>query len=137
MAAHEQQPQQIVAVMRVVQPLHQRRLDIIQVRQLFFRRQRIVPGAPPHAVERCIATDHDQPRRRIARWTVARPMRQRAQGGFLERLLGGVEVAEIAQQRADGLGPGGRQCGLDPARIAHAAELCRWSPRYSAIGRIS
>ena len=51
---------------------------------------------------------------------------QRAQARFLESLLGAIEIAEIAQQRADGLGTRGGQRGIDPGEIGHrhAAPRC-------------
>ena len=121
MAAHEQQAQHVVAVMRAVEPLGQRRLGIVEVGERLLGRQRILPAAPAHAVQRGVAADQDQPGRRIARRSVARPGFERAQAGLLERLLGRVEVAEIAQQRADRLRPGGGQRRVDPGKLGHAA----------------
>ena len=79
--------------------------------------------APPDVVDRDVAADHDQPRRGIARRAVLRPALQRAQAGVLERFLGGVEIAEIAQQRADRLGTRRGQRGIDPGGVGHGCTL--------------
>ncbi len=66
--------------------------------------QRLLLAVAAHFIDRDIASDHDQPCRRIARRTVLRPALQRTQAGVLEGFLGGIEIAEITQQRADRLG---------------------------------
>ena len=86
-------------------------------------------AAPSHPIQRGVAAHQDQPRCRIARRPVARPVLQRAQAGFLECLLGGIEVAEIAQQRADRLGSRGGERRVDPGDVAHPA------PRVRAVQR--
>ena len=83
--------------------------------------QYVVLPASAHIVECGVAGDHDEPCGGIARRTVERPVLQRAQAGLLERFLGLVEIAERAQQRADGLGTRGRQRGVDPGDIRHFA----------------
>ena len=117
MAADEQEPQDVVAVVGVVEPLGELGLGVVQVRD----QPRPAAAArclraPAHAVERDVAPDQDEPGGGIARRAVARPGLQRAQAGVLERLLGGVEVAEIAQQRAERLGTRGGERGVDPGR---------------------
>ena len=76
---------------------------------------------PAHVVERDVAPDQDEPGGGIARRAVLRPGLERAQAGLLERLLGAVEVAEIAQQRADRLGTRGGQRRIDPGDVGHCA----------------
>ena len=59
---------------------------------------------------------------------------KRAQARLLERLLGRVEVAEIAQQRGDRLRARRRQNGADPAGVGHRRHL---PGLKRPIGRIS
>jgi hypothetical protein len=96
-AADEQQPQNVVAVMRAVEPLGQRVFGVIQIGDRVVGWQRFLLGSAPQFIDRDITPDHDQPRGGIARRAVARPAFQRAQARVLECLLGGVEIAEIAQ----------------------------------------
>ena len=134
MAADEQQPQDIVAVMRAVEPFGQRFLGVAEIGNRGVIGQRRLLAVAPDIVDRDIAADHDQPRRGIARRTVLRPALQRAQAGVLERLLGGVEIAEIAQQRADRLGTRRGQRRIDPGGVGHVGRLPGLS---SPTGRIS
>ena len=104
MAADEQEAQDVVAVMRAVEALGERRLGVLEVGDRLVRRERLGRG-------RC---------RRTASIAALRPTRisqaagsrggpfcgqalQGAQAGVLEGLLRRVEVAEIAQQGADRL----------------------------------
>ena len=110
--------------MRTVEPLGELLLGVIEIGDgLVVLRQRLLLAAAPDLVDRGVAADHDQPRRGIARRAVLRPAFQRAQAGVLEGLLGGVEIAEIAQQRADRLGTRRGQCGIDPGGVGHVATL--------------
>ncbi len=68
-----------------------------------------------------VAADEDQPSDRIARRPVLGPGPQRPQAGLLKGLLGGVQIAELAQQGAHGLGTGRAQRRVDPGQVAHAA----------------
>jgi hypothetical protein len=134
MAADEQQPQNVVAVMRTVEPFGQRLLGVVEIGDRLVLRQRLLLAIPPDVIDRDIASDHDQPGRRVARRTVLRPAFQCAQAGVLERFLGGVEIAEIAQQRADRLGTRRGQRGIDPGGVGHVLML----PGFSTpTGRIS
>ena len=134
MAADEQQPQNVVAVVRAVEPLGKLLLGVVEIGDRVFLRQRLLLLAPPDVVDRDVAPDHDQPRRGIARRAVLRPAFQRAKAGVLKRFLGGVEITEIAQQRADRLGPCRGQSGIDPGGIGHGCTLpgVKWP-----TGRIS
>ena len=123
MAADEQQPQNVVAVMRAVEPLGKLLLGVVEIGDRLVVGQRLLLLAAPDVVDRDVAADHDQPRRGIARRAVLRPALQRAQAGVLIRLLGGVEIAEIAQQRADRLGACRGQGGIDPGGIGHGLTL--------------
>ena len=134
MAADEQQPQNIVAIMRAVEPFGQRLLGIVEIGDRLVLGQRLLLAAAPDIVDRDIAPDHDQPGRRIARRAVLRPAFQRAQAGVLECFLGGVEIAEIAQQRADRLGTRRGQRGIDPGGVGHVGTLPGLS---TPTGRIS
>ena len=134
MAADEQQPQNVIAVMRTVEAFGQRILGVVEIGDRLVLGQRLLLAASPDIVDRDIAPDHDQPRRGIARRAVLRPAFQRAQGRVLERLLGGVEIAEIAQQRADRLGTRRGQRGIDPGGVGHVATLPGLS---TPTGRIS
>ncbi|MHC2158259.1 hypothetical protein ACVL5V_000680 [Bradyrhizobium ottawaense] len=137
MAADEHQPQDVVAVVRAVQPFGQRAFGVVEIGdRLVVLRQRLLLAGPAHLVDGGIAADHDQPGRRIARRSVLRPGLERAQGGVLERLLGGVEITEITQQRADRLGARRGQRGLDPGGVGLAH--VRFPPgRNTPTGRTS
>lgn len=134
MAADEQEPQDVVAVMRSVEAFGGIVLGIAEVGDQFLVGQGGMPGAPPRLVDAGIAPDQDQPGGGIARRAVLRPGFQCAQTGVLERFLGHVEVAEIAQQGADGLGAGRGQRRLDPGQLAHAGRFPGWK---TDSGRIS
>ena len=123
MAADEQQPQDVVAIVRAVEPLGELLLGVVEVGDRVVLGQRLLLLAPPDIVDRDVAADHDQPRRGIARRAVLRPALQRAQAGVLKGFLGGVEIAEIAQQRADRLGTRRGQCAIDPGGIGHGLTL--------------
>ena len=127
MAADEQQPQHVVAVVRIVQPLDHVGLAVVQVGQLVLVRKFRLLGGAPHLVDTEIAPDENQPGDGVARWPLFGPTLQGAQAGFLESFLGPVEIAEIAQQRRHCLRPGGGQRGVDPGRIAHAT--CFWAAK--------
>jgi hypothetical protein len=124
MAADEHQPQDVVAVVRAVEPIGERALGIVEIGdRLVVLGQRLLLAVAAHLVDRGVAADHDQPRGCVARRPVLRPALQRAQGCVLERLLRGVEVAEVAQERADRLRTRRGQRGIDPGGIglAHVA----------------
>ena len=65
------------------------------------RQRGVEPGAPAHAVDRLEAAGRNEPRPRIGRHAVARPLLQRRREGIVQRLLGEVEVAEQADQRGE------------------------------------
>src|SRR4029077_14600021 len=123
MAADEEEAEDIVAVMRIVDFLGKPYLGVAEIGYDLVGGKRVVLPAPAHFIERGVAPDHDEPGGGIAGRTVERPVLQRAQTGFLERLLGLVEIAERAQQRADRLGTRGRQRGVDPGYIGHDKPL--------------
>src|SRR5205814_4023268 len=89
---------------------------------------------PADGVESGVAPDEDQPGRRIAGRAVAGPVLERAQAGLLERLLGGVQVAEVTQEGPQGPGPGRSQRQIDPAQLAHVFST---PGRYIWMGRTS
>jgi hypothetical protein len=82
---------------------------------------------PAGRVDRDVAADQHQPGGRVARRAVLRPGLEGAQAGFLKRLLGGVEVAEVAQQGRQRLRTRGGQRRVDPGEVgpgsAHAPAL--------------
>jgi len=105
MAADEQQPQNVVAVMRAVEPFGQRFLGVVRDRRS--PRPRAAAPACDFRLMSSIATLRPTMISQAAGsrgGPFLRPAFQRAQAGVLERFLGGVEIAEIAQQRADRLG---------------------------------
>src|SRR5690606_3738951 len=94
-----------------------------------------VAAAFAQVVEPCIAADEDQPGDGIARRTVLRPVFQRPQAGFLEGFLGAVEIAEIAQQGCDRLGPRAAERRVDPGEVRHSESGV--PGRKTRSGRIS
>ena len=133
-ATDKQQPQDVIAIVAAVEPFDDLFLHVLQIRQRLLRRQVGQPRPLAHPVQGGVATDHDQPGGRIARRAILRPVGKSAQTGVLKRLLGDVEIAEIAQQSAYRLGPRGGDRRLDPGRIGHATLP---PGRNSRIGRIS
>src|SRR5437868_5781803 len=117
MAADEEKPEHVVAVRRFVETLGDARFRIVEIGNRFVAGQRRLAGASAGPVERGVAANEDEPRRWVARRSVLRPVLQCPEAGFLERLLRRVEIAEIAQQRADRLWPGGGQCRIDPGGV--------------------
>ena len=134
MAADEQEPQHVVAIVRAVQPLGERRFGIVQIREELFGGQRLLAAAAAHLVERGVAPDQDEPGGGVARRAIDRPVPQRPQAGLLERLLGTIQIAEIAQEGAERLWAGGGQRRLDPGKITHCAPV---PEKNTEIGRIS
>ena len=134
MAADEQQPQNVVTIVRTVEPFGKLLLGVVEVGDRLVRGQRRLPAAAAHLVDRGIAPDHDQPACGIARRAVLRPAFQRAQARVLERFLGGVEITKITEQRTDRLGTRRGQRRIDPGGVGHVGTL----PGFrSPTGRIS
>ena len=119
MAADEQQPQDVVAIVGAVQPLHQIGLGVLQVGDQHLLRQGRLAGLAAHAVQGRIAPDEDQPGGGVAGRPFFWPVAQGAQARLLEGLFSDVEVAEVSQQGGHGLGPRGRQGPVDPGQVAH------------------
>jgi hypothetical protein len=134
MAADEQEAQHVVAIVRIIEPLGEVSFGIAQIRDDLVRGQRLALALPADVVESEVPPDQDEPGGRIARRSVDRPVLQRAQTGFLKGLLGLIEVAEIAQQRANRLGTRGSERGIDPGDGGHVARLPGLNRRS---GRIS
>ncbi len=134
MAADEQQAKDVVAIVGAVEALCQGGFRIVQIGDQRLVRKRLLLAAPAHVVDGGIAPDHDQPGRRVPRRPVLRPGLQSPQAGVLERFLGRIQVAEIAQQRAQRLGPRGGQGRSDPGGVGHVT----FAPgRNSRTGLIS
>jgi hypothetical protein len=57
--------------------------------------------APAYAVDGLETTGRDEPRARIVRYTIARPLLQRRLEGIVQRLFGDVEITEQADQRGE------------------------------------
>ena len=123
MTADEQQPQNVVAVVRAVEPFGQLRLGVVEIGNRIVRGQWLLLAMTPDIVDRNVASNHDQPCRGVARRAVLRPGPERAQAGVLERFLRGVEIAEIAQQRANRLGTRRDERVVDPGGIGHVGTL--------------
>ena len=119
MAAHEEQPEEVVAVVRLVELLGEGSLRVAQVGKRLFSRQLALPIAPPNTIERGVAPDQDEPRHGVPRRAVLRPALERAQARLLERLLGQVQVPEMAEQRAHRLGTRAPEGHVDPGEGAH------------------
>ncbi len=134
MAADEQQPQDVIAIVRIVETLDQRDLGVVQVRHELLGGERLLLAPAPGAVDRDVAPDEDEPGGRVARRAVLRPGLERPQARFLKRLFGGVEIAKIAQQRRDRLRAGRGQRRIDPCDVGHVATL---PGRNTETGRIS
>ena len=138
MAADEQQPQDVVAIMRAVEPLGDLAFGVAGVGDGVFRRQLPQPVAAAGIVDAGIAPDHDEPGGGVARRAVLRPAPERAQAGVLISFLGKVEIAEITQQRAERLGPRRGQRGVDPGQIGRdIAHGATFPGRNTPTGRIS
>ena len=133
-AADEQQAQDVVAVVRAVEPLGELGFGVVQIRNDVLGRQRFLFAPAPRLIERDVAPDQDEPGGGVARRTVLRPVPQRPQARLLERFLRRVEVAEIAQQRAERPRTRRRQRRVDPRDVGHAVAL---PGRNSDSGRIS
>jgi hypothetical protein len=129
-----QQTQDVVAVVGIVEPCGNLLLGVVEVRQHLFVGQWLVAGIATHGVDRGIAPDEDQPGNRIARRSLLRPGFQRPQASVLERFLGGIEVAEVAQQGGHRAGTGGGQRLVDPLHVGHAGSVQGWK---MPTGRIS
>jgi hypothetical protein len=134
MAADEQQTKNVVAVVRPVEPLGEIGFRIVEIRYDLVRGKRHILVMTALGVEHEVAPDQDEPGGGIARRAGLRPGLERPQARFLERLLGDVEIAKIAQQGAEGLRPSGSQSRVDPGDIGHVAKL---PGSNEAIGRIS
>ena len=101
----------------------------LQPRDLLGAAREAPVGADP--VERPVARDGDDPRRRVVGHAVARPALERGRVRVLDRLLGTVEVAERPRQRRDRLrrlapeqavqvGGDGQACAAAPPALARA-----------------
>ena len=123
MAADEEEPQDVVAVIGLVDPFYERLLGIGEVRHQLLRRERLLTGLPAEAVDASVPADGDQPGSGVARWAVARPGPQGAQARVPERLLRRVEVAEIPQERRNRLGTRRGEDRADPALVRHFATV--------------
>jgi hypothetical protein len=123
MTADEQQPEHVVSVVCAVESIGHGGLGIVRIGQNFLIRQRLLLAAAARLVEREIAPDQNQPGRRIAWRSIDRPLLQGAQARFLKRLLGGFQIAEVAQQRRDGLWPCRGHCRIYPAQVTHENSL--------------
>ena len=134
MAAGEQEAQDVVAILAVVEPVGERRFRIVEIGERLVVRQRLLPLLAPFGVDRRIAPNHDQPSLRIARRPVFRPGFEGPEAGLLGRLLGGVEITEIAQKRCDQTGPRGGEDRAGISEVAHAASFPGSKP---SSGRIS
>ncbi len=121
MAADEQQAKDIVAVVGPVEPLGHRSLDVVEVGELVLVRQGGVAGGLADLVDGDVAADEDQPSGRIARRPLLGPGLQGPEASLLIGLLGGVQVAEVAQQRPHRLGPRRGERRVDPGQIGHPA----------------
>jgi len=137
MAANEQEPQHVVAVMARIDALGDAGFRVFEVGEKRLLGQRLLAGPLSGAVDCHVAADEDEPGGRVTRRSGARPRSKRAQGGLLECLLGGIEVAEIAQERGDRLGSCRRERRADPVDVGHAAPTPGSPGRKRRTGRTS
>ena len=63
--------------------------------------QRIEPLLPPQAVDRLEPAGRHEPRSGVRRNAVARPLFERRPEGVVQRLLGGIEIAEQPDERRE------------------------------------
>ena len=99
MAARENQSQPIVSDALFVSPCG--RIDNPEIGVLAVLVQRIETLAPPDGIDGLEPSGGDEPRARVVRHAVARPLLQRRPEGVVQRLLGDVEVAQQANQRRE------------------------------------
>jgi len=115
MAADEQEAQDIVAIMRAVEPLGNRVLGVAEIGDclIILGQRLLLAGALMSSIATLRPTmiSHAAGSRGgpFAASSSARA------GSHSGRLLGGVEIAEITEQRADRLGTRRRQRGIDQA----------------------
>ncbi len=102
---HEQEAKDVVAIMRIIQPVRHLGFGIAEIRDLVLVGQLLLARFAPRTVERNVAADQNEPGSRITRRAVGGPGLERPEAGLLERLLGRIEVAEVAQERCNRLGP--------------------------------
>ncbi len=97
---------------------------ILHVRDGPLVRERHLSRLAPKGVDGEVAPDQDEPGGGIARRTVRRPGLERPQAGVLHRLLGCIEVAEIAHQGRQRSRPRGSERRFDPVEIAYVPPNC-------------
>lgn len=119
MAADEQQPQDIVAIIGIVQPLDDIAFGILGIGNDVLIRQSLDLRPLAHRIDAAIAADEDEPGCGITRWPFLRPCPDRPETRFLKRLFRGIEIAEIAQQRAERLRAGRCKREVDPGNVCH------------------
>ncbi len=68
------QAQDVVAIVRAVEPLDELGFGVVQIGDDLLGRQRLLLAPAPHLVDRDVAPDHDEPGGGIARRTVLRPV---------------------------------------------------------------
>ena len=100
MAAREQQRQALVADLgEALGNGIDRLVGLVGLAQLL---ELLLGGAlAPQPVDRAVARDRVQPRRRRLRRAVARPPLERERERLLERVLGQLEVAQPADERGE------------------------------------
>ena len=121
MAADEEEPEDVVAIVGPVDALDDDGLGVGKVRDDRLGRQRLLPALAARRVDRGVLADHDQPGGRVARRTVLRPNLERSETGFLECLLRRIEILKVAEQRRHRLGARGRQNSFGPHGVDHGA----------------
>src|SRR5215471_9312670 len=123
MATNEEQPQDVVAIMPVVELRSHARLGIVQVRERVVAGERLLLLAAAESVERRVLAYEDEPRRRVARWALRGPGLKRAQASLLKRFLRRTQLAEVTQQRADRVRPRAEEGRIDGGYLVHVAML--------------
>ena len=138
MAADEEEAEDVIAVVGGVDRVRNSALRIAEIGNRGFLGQGFELLALADAIDGGVASNHDEPAGGVARRTVLRPGAERAQAGILEGFLGGIEVAEIAQQGADRLGTGRREREVDPGEVGHGTKPFCGVPGWKIVsGRTS
>ena len=81
---------------------------------------------PAYAIDRLEATGRHQPRPRVRRHALARPLLERGTEGLVQRLLGNVEVAQEADQRSKDAAGLVAIDGLCRLARAHCGLIAHW-----------
>lgn len=138
MTAYEEEAQDVVAVIAFVDSLGDALFGVVEIGEVRLGRELALLRTAAHTVDRRVPADEDEPRRRVTRRAVLRPVRERAQARLLIGLLRDVEIAERAEESRERLGTRGHEGRFDPGELAHGVCACSsLFGRKTMSGRIS